>query len=193
LKYNFDKQEVKELIKRDPKFLIFKSTQFDNVIKHLNSLDIKPAQIFEMIKQYPDILLSNRYSILEKKLELFNDLNLNKATIRNLIKRYPFILLKSYNSFVKKVLYFNDMGMKIESTDIYPLIYVFNLDTDIKPRCEIMKKYNKWIPFKEAFSLTADQFAEKMGVNKSEFDSYASPSLLHERDVFFRYSKYLTY
>jgi hypothetical protein len=83
--------------------------------------------------------------------------------------------------------------MKIENTDIYPIIYVFNLETDIKPRCEIMKKYNKWIPFKEAFSLPLDQFAEKMGVKKSEVDSLTSPSMLHERDIFFRYSKYLTY
>ena len=181
------------LIKRDPKFLIFRYTQVENIIKQLSAFDIKPSQTFELVKQYPDILISNRYSILEKKLELFTDLNLNKSTIKNLIKRYPFILLKSYNSFVRKILYFNDLGMKIESIDIYPIIFLFNLETDIKPRCEIMKKYNKWIPFKEAFSLTPEQFAERMGVNNSEYDNNSSPSLLNERDIFFRYSKYLTY
>ncbi len=181
------------MIQKDPKFLLFNSSQIHNILKYLNSYDIKPQYTLEIFKQYPDLLISNRYSLLEKKLELLNDLNMKKSTIRNLIKRYPFILLKSYNSFIKKILYFYDLNIKIEETDIYPVIFVFDLETDIKPRCELMKFHNKWIPLKEAFSLSFEEFIERLGLTKDNYKKHSSESPLRERDVLFRYSKYLTF
>ena len=36
--------------------------------------------ILDIIKQYPDLLLSNRYSMLRKKMDLFETLKMNKDT-----------------------------------------------------------------------------------------------------------------
>jgi hypothetical protein len=157
----------------------------------LKGINLTEEEIFGIIKICPDIMISNRYSILMKKLELFGKLNINKNTIKSLILKYPFILVKSYNSFIKKVFYFNDLGLKIENIDIYPLIYLYNLATDIKPRCEVMKKYNKWIPLKEAFSISPADFQQRLGISAQEYEGYKEDSPLHERDLLFRYSKYL--
>jgi hypothetical protein len=116
---------------------------------------------------------------------------MSKMTVKNFIQRYPFILVKSYNSFIKKVVYFSELGFKIENIDIYPLIYAFNLATDIKPRCEVMKMQNKWIPFNEAFSISPTEFQSKLGVSSQEYENLKEASPLHERDLMFRYSKYL--
>jgi hypothetical protein len=179
------------LIEKDSKCFLFKVEQFNNVIALLKDHDLTDEEVFNIIKSCPDILISDRYSILTKKFKLFADLNINKSTIKNLILKYPFILVKSYNSFIRKVVYFNELELKIENIDIYPLIYVFNLATDIKPRCEVMKKCNKWIPFKEAFSISPSEFQSRMGITATEYDSFVEPSPLHERDLMFRYSKYL--
>jgi hypothetical protein len=128
---------------------------------------------------------------LRKKFGLFTELGINKKTVKTLLLKYPFVLVKSYNSFIKKILYFNQIGLKIENIDIYPLIYVFNLATDIKPRCEVMRKYNKWLPFKEAFSISPEEFQKRMGISNQEYEGFTEPSPLQERDLMFRYSKYL--
>jgi len=80
--------------------------------------------------------------------------------------------------------------MNIEEIDIYPLIYLYDLKRDIKPRCELMKKMNNWIPFKEAFSMSVEDLAKRLGtVNNINVDDSAP---LFERDLLFRYSKYYT-
>ncbi len=183
----WDKKEFYDFIIQNPKVFLFKHTQIINVISLITQYKIKSSEVFEILKKYPDLLIANRYSMLEKKLELFDLLKLRKSTIRNLIKTYPFILLKSYNSFVNKVYYFkNDLGIHIEDIEIYPIIFVFNLNKDIKPRCELMKKYNKWIPFKEVFSLTPEEFINRIGAKKEDYVEYESGPL-HERDIMFRY------
>jgi hypothetical protein len=190
--YKLDKKEWFEVVKKNPKVFLFRHSQINNIMNNLSEYKIKPKETFEFIKQYPDLLLINRHNLLIKKLELFQTLGMNKATIRNLIKTYPFILLKSYNSFINKVLYFTyELDMRIEDIDIYPIILVYNLERDIKPRCNLMKKYNKWIPFKEAFSMTPEEFAKKINISPSEFIE-GDPSPLFERDLMFRYSKYYT-
>lgn len=190
----FDRKEWRALIEKDPRVYLFRHTQMTNVVSLLRYHGVSNKEAFEIIKQYPDFLLANRYDLLRKKFALFNQLKLNKSTIRNLIKLYPFIMLKSYNSFVNKVFYFHqELKMDIEDIDIYPLIYVYNLQKDIKPRCELMKKYNKWLPFNEAFSMSIEDLAEKLNVkaeDKAIKPSDASP--LQERDLLFRYSKYHT-
>jgi hypothetical protein len=187
-----DRKEWREIIKANPKVFLFRHTQLTNVVSQLTKYGLKAKEVFEIIKVYPDLLLANRYSMLRKKLELFEQLKMNKDTIRNLIREYPFILLKSYNSFINKVFYFNkELKKDIEDIDIYPLIYCYSLKDDIKPRCEIMKKANKWLPFAEAFSITVDQLAEKLGVDKKDIISTEDKGLF-ERDLMFRYSKYIT-
>jgi hypothetical protein len=162
-----------------------------NVFALLSQMGLKSKDTFEFVKIYPDLLLANRYNILQKKLLLFGDLQMNKSTIKSLIKTYPFILLKSYNSFIDKVFYFSkELNMNIEEVDIYPLIFLYDLKRDIKPRCEIMKKMNKWIPFKEAFSISVEDLAIKLGAGSVEEIENSAP--LYERDLLFRYSKYLT-
>jgi hypothetical protein len=154
-------------------------------------MGIKTKETFELVKVYPDLLLANRYNILKKKLLLFQDLQMNKSTIKNLIKNYPFILLKSYNSFIDKVFYFSkELNMNIEEIDIYPLIYLYDLNRDIKPRCELMKKMKKCIPFKEAFSMSVEDLANKLGASNPASVGDSGP--LYERDLLFRYSKYYT-
>jgi hypothetical protein len=82
--------------------------------------------------------------------------------------------------------------MNIEEIDIYPLIYLYDLNRDIKPRCELMKNMNKWITFKEAFSMSVEDLAKRLGTvnNVNVVDSTSAP--LFERDLLFRYSKYYT-
>lgn len=162
-----------------------------NVFALMSKIGLKSKETFEFVKIYPDLLLANRYNILQKKLLLFSDLQMNKSTIKSLIKTYPFILLKSYNSFIDKVFYFSkELNMNIEEVDIYPLIFLYDLKRDIKPRCEMMKKINKWIPFKEAFSMSVEDLAIKLGASSVEKIGDSAP--LYERDLLFRYSKYLT-
>ena len=188
----FNRQEWRKVIEQNPKVFLFKHTQVTNVVVLLTQQGLKGQEVFEFIKEYPDLLLANRYSLLKNKLALFEQLKMNKDTQRNLIKSYPFILLKSYNSFINKVFYFNkELKMDIEEVDIYPLIYTFNLNRDIKPRCELMKKYNKWLPFSEAFSMSVEDLAKKLGEENVEV-SKEDGSPLYERDLLFRYSKYLT-
>lgn len=188
----FDRKEWREIIQRNPKVFLFRHTQLTNVVSQLTKYGLKAKEVFEIIKVYPDLLLANRYSMLKKKLELFEQLKMNKDTIKNLIKEYPFILLKSYNSFINKVFYFNkEIKIEIEDLDIYPMIYCYSLKNDIKPRCELMKKANKSIPYSEAFSMTLDQLAEKLGVDKKDIAG-AEDKGLFERDLMFRYSKYIT-
>jgi hypothetical protein len=162
------------------------------VISLLNKKGIKPNETIKFIADYPDLLLANRYSMLRKKLDLFKELKMNNDTIKNLVRTYPFILLKSYNSFINKVFYFSKEHKKdVEDIEIYPLIYVFNLNKDIRPRCEMMKKTGKWIPLNEAFSMSVEDLAQKLGLDKKEIPSYEDSSL-HERDLLFKYSKYIT-
>jgi len=187
-----DRKEWRQIIEKDPRVFIFRYTQLINIEKLLSNYGIRKTEIFEFIKQYPDLLMANRYDLLRKKLQLLEELKLNKTTIKNLIKSYPFILLKSYNSFVNKVFYFNnELRMDIEDIDIYPLIYVFNLERDIKPRCELMKKYNTWLPFSQVFSLSMPELAEKLGAKQEEISLQGTP-LSNERDLLFKYSKYHT-
>ena len=138
------------------------------------------------------MILSNRHSLLNKKLKLLDELVPQKSTVRTLIRMYPFILLKSYNSFVRKILYFNkELEKNILELEIFPIIFVFNFNKDIKPRCELMRKYNKWIPFKSAFSLTPEDFVQKIGVDLKEYESFKEDSSpLYERDLLYRYNKY---
>jgi hypothetical protein len=189
--FNTERKEWREVIERNPNIFIFKHTQLKNVFSILSQLGIKAKETFEFVKIYPDLLIANRYNILKKKLLLFGDLQMNKSTIKNLIKSYPFILLKSYNSFIDKVFYFSkELNMNIEEIDIYPLIYLYDLNRDIKPRCEMMKQMKKWIPFKEAFSMSVEDLAKKLGaVNPT---SVGDSGPLYERDLLFRYSKYYT-
>ena len=180
------------MIEQNPKVFLFKQTQLTNVVSLLTKQGLKSKEVFEFIKEYPDLLLANRYSLLKNKLELFEQLKMNRDTVKNLVLTYPFILLKSYNSFINKVFYFNkELRMDIEEIDIYPLIYAYNLNRDIKPRCELMKKYNKWLPFSEAFSMSVEDLAKKLGEENYQVQS-DSGSPLYERDLLFRYSKYLT-
>jgi hypothetical protein len=172
---------------------LFRYSQINNVVDLLRKYDLKYNEILQLIKDYPDLLISNRYSILKQKIDLFDQLNMEKSTVRNLIRNFPFIILKSYNSFIRKILYFKNLQINITEMDIYPVIFVYNLNRDIKPRCELMKKHNKWIPFKEAFALSPDEFCKRLSVERKEFDElYHDSSPLFERDLTFRYSKYLT-
>ncbi len=153
--------------------------------------DIRAGETFDLIEKYPELLLSNRYSLLRKKLALLNELIPQKSTVRTLIKMYPFILLKSYNSFIKKILYFNkELEKNILDLDIFPIIFVFNFNRDIKPRCELMRKYNTWIPMKEAFGLNPEEFVKKIGGSIQEYNSFVESSPMYERDLLYRYNKY---
>ncbi len=188
-----NKQEFINFFEKDPKLFLFKSTHFKIIFSSLKKYDIKSQEVFSIIKQYPEMLIANRESLLEKKLKLLDELIPQKSTMRTLIRMYPFILLKSYNSFVKKVLYFNkELEKNILDLDIFPIIFVFNFNTEIKPRCELMRRMNSWMPFKEAFSLTPEEFTKKLNVDLSEFEKLKEDSSpLYERDLLFRYNKYI--
>lgn len=188
-----DKQEFKNFFEKDSKLFLFKSSHFKIIFSSLKKYDIKSQEVFSMIKQYPEMLIANRESLLEKKLKLLDELIPQKSTMRTLLRMYPFILLKSYNSFVKKVLYFNkELEKNIIDLDIFPIIFVFNFNTEIKPRCELMRRLNSWMPFKEAFSLTPEEFTKKLNVDLIEFERLKEDSSpLFERDLLFRYNKYI--
>ncbi len=188
----FDRKVWRGIIERNPKVFLFKDTQITNVVSCLTSKGLSSKEILQFMNDYPDLLLANRYSMLKEKMLLFDALKMNKDTVKSLVRAYPFILLKSYNSFINKVFYFSkELKKDIEETDIYPLIYTFNLNKDIKPRCELMKKYDKWIPLNEAFSMSVEELAAKLEVDVKEITK-EEDSPLNERDLLFKYSKYLT-
>jgi len=189
--FGLKKEEFKIFIERDSKLFLFKSSHFKNIFSFLKMYDIRAGETFDLIEKYPELLLSNRYSLLRKKLALLNELIPQKSTVRTLIKMYPFILLKSYNSFIKKILYFNkELEKNILDLDIFPIIFVFNFNRDIKPRCELMRKYNTWIPMKEAFGLNPEEFVKKIGGSIQEYNSFVESSPMYERDLLYRYNKY---
>lgn len=186
------KEEFIQFIERDSKLFLFKSSHFKNIFSYLKKYDIKAGETFNIIKRHPELIFANRHSLLRKKLQLLDDLITQKSTMRSLIKLYPFLLLKSYNSFVKKILYFNkELEKNILDLDIFPIIFVFNFQQDIKPRCQLMRRYNKWIPFKEAFALPVEDFVNQVGGTIEEFNSLIeNPSPLYERDLLYKYNKY---
>lgn len=188
-----NKEEFIEFFEKDSKLFLFRSTHFRIIFSALKKYDIKSKEVFQMIKEYPEMLIANRESLLEKKLKLLEELIPQKSTIRTLIRMYPFIILKSYNSFVKKILYFNkDLEKNILELDIFPIIFVFNFNTEIKPRCELMRRMNLWMPLKEAFSLSPEEFTKKLGVEIAEYEKLKEdPSPLYERDLLYRYNKYI--
>lgn len=190
--FGLKKEEFREFIEKDPKLFLFRSSHFKNIFIFLKKYDIKASETFNLLKKYPELVLANRYSLLVRKINLLNELIPQKSTIRTLIKMYPFILLKSYNSFVKKILYFNkELEKNILDLDIFPMIFVFNFHRDIKPRCELMRRYNNWIPLKEAFGLSAEEFTKKIGASQEEYNSFVEDSSpLYERDLLFRYNKF---
>lgn len=186
-----NRQDFREIIEKNCKVFLFRHTQVTNVVTLLTKQGLRTKEVFNILKEYPDLLLANRYDLLRQKLQLFAELRINQSSIKNLVLNYPFILLKSYNSFINKVFYFKkELKMDIETIDIYPLIYVYNLERDIKPRCELMKKYNNWLPFSEAFAMTVDELALKLGANQTEVTKV--DDFNYERDLLFRYSKYVT-
>jgi hypothetical protein len=65
------------------------------------------------------------------------------------------------------------------------------LNRDIRPRCELMKKHNKWLPMSEAFSMSVEELADKLGIDRKEI-KVEPIGPLYERDLLFRYSKYIT-
>lgn len=190
--YGLKKEEFKEFIEKDSKLFLFKSSHFKNIFTFLKFYDIKAGETFNLMKKYPELILANRYSLLKKKLNLLNELIPQKSTLRTLIKMYPFMLLKSYNSFIKKILYFNkELEKNILELDIFPIIFVFNFHKDIKPRCELMRKYNNWIPLKEAFALNSEDFVKQIGGSIEEYNSFVEDSSpLYERDLLYRYNKF---
>ena len=190
--FGLKKEEFREFIEKDPKLFLFKSSHFKNIFMYLKTFDIKASETFNILKKYPELVLANRHSLLMKKISLLNELIPQKSTIRTLIKMYPFILLKSYNSFVRKILYFNkELEKNILELDIFPMIFMFNFQRDIKPRCELMRKYNNWIPLKEAFALSAEEFTKKLGASIDEYNLLVEDSSpLFERDLLYRYNKY---
>lgn len=190
--FGLKKEEFREFIEKDPKLFLFRSSHFKNIFLYLKKFDIKAGETFNILKKYPELVLANRHSLLMKKINLLNDLIPQKSTIRTLIKMYPFILLKSYNSFVRKILYFNkELEKNILELDIFPIIFVYNFQRDIKPRCELMRKYNNWIPLKEAFALPAEDFTKKIGASVDEYNSLVEDSSpLYERDLLYRYNKF---
>jgi hypothetical protein len=190
--FGLKKEEFIEFIEKDPKLFLFRSSHFKNIFIFLKKFDIKASETFNILKVFPELVLANRHSLLIKKITLLNDLIPQKSTMRTLIKMYPFILLKSYNSFVRKILYFNkELEKNILDLDIFPIIFVFNFYRDIKPRCELMRKYNNWIPLKEAFALSTEEFTKKVGGSLEEYNSFVEDSSpLYERDLLYRYNKY---
>lgn len=190
--FGLKKEEFREFIEKDSKLFLFRSSHFKNIFMYLKRFDIKASETFNILKKYPELVLANRHSLLMKKINLLNELVPQKSTIRTLVKMYPFILLKSYNSFVKKILYFNkELEKNILELDIFPIIFIFNFQRDIKPRCELMRKYNNWIPLKEAFALPPEEFTKKIGASLDEYNSFVEDSSpLHERDLLYRYNKY---
>ncbi len=217
----FPQNEWLEVIKTNPRVFLFKYTQIKNIQKFLFKYNICNNELFKIIKEYPDLLIANRYDMLRRKLALFEDLKINSVTIGNLIKAYPFVLLKSYNSFINKVYYFHkELKMDIEKIDIYPLIYVYNLERDIKPRCGLMKEYNVWVKFSEAFSMSVDELEVRLreigdvdkdkdnnnnnnrndvdkdnnrnDVDRDREEKAVPKAVANERDLLFRYNKYHT-
>lgn len=126
-------------------------------------------------------------------MQLLEKLNLENSTIRNLIRNFPFLLLKSYNSYVRKLQYLKSVNMDLSEIDIFPVIFCFNLNSEIKPRIELMRTKNKYLPLKLVFAMDKTDFVNAINAKTEEYDKLVQDPAPHfERDLTFRYSKYLS-
>jgi hypothetical protein len=83
--------------------------------------------------------------------------------------------------------------MNINEMEIFPVIFCYNLNTEIRPRIELMRSKNKFIPLKQAFSLDKKEFAKVINASEDDFNKLVrDPAPQYERDLTFRYSKYLS-
>ena len=64
-----DKEEFINFFEKDSKLFLFKSSHFKIIFSSLRKYDIKSKEVFSMIKQYPEMIIANRESLLEKKLK----------------------------------------------------------------------------------------------------------------------------
>ena len=74
---------------------------------------------------------------------------------------------------MNKVNYYNNcFDSKLQNSEIFPFLFLFNLRKDIVPRYlrhnqrfEIIKKYNRMFDLKTAFELTPEKFVDLIGAD----------------------------
>lgn len=207
------KLKLFEFIKTNP-YMFFTST--DNlemmfkVFKEKLGVDSHLA--FYLIVRCPDILYLNTHNLFEKKIDLLLKLDMDRFQVKHLIKHYPFMLVKSFSSYIKKYSFIkNDCGYKLNGDlDIYPLILIFDFNTEILPKLTILKKIedfqntvksgltrisdndqkNKYfnsrlISVSRAFSLTKEKFCEEVNINLEEYDALIGQEDNNKSDLLF--------
>lgn len=205
-KYNVKKQDIDsqkfmvfDFIKINPCILIGSAEKFLDIFNLFREkIGLHYNQTLNILSKTPDIMLTNKNGLLEKKIDLLLKLSMNKYVIKQLVKSYPFILLRSFNSFIKKHEFLkNTIGYKLDGDlEVYPLILLFNFEKEIKPKITLLKKLEakqeelrkkasiasilqkeealskneKLISLPKAFSLTKEEFCNEIGAKVEDYD-----------------------
>lgn len=260
--------QIHKLLFLRPELLFFSAEKFNDIFTCLKEkLGIDYYLTLYLISKCPDIILSNRNGLLEKKIDMLLQLDIDRYTLKQMIKHYPFALLKSFNSYIKKHKFLTEFAgfnlsenkekinntdisledkallttdefeelnkLKVTKLDLYPYILLFDFHKEIKPKIFILKdiekkkilkeKANKIasfasnlkerdfednrtsIDYNEAFSLTKEEFCQKVNCSIDEYDQISKEEYnksimknkyniyLEERDLIFSYSKYTYY
>jgi hypothetical protein len=60
---------------------------------------------------------------------------------------------------------------KFENEKAFPFLFLFNLRSDIIPRFEIIKKYDRLYDIKKAFEMKPEEFLKDIGANMDVINS----------------------
>lgn len=147
-----------DFLKYNPYMLCTSANNFKQLFSIFDEkLGIKPFTTLNIIRRCPDVVFCNRHKLLEKKIDLLLNMEMSKYVIRHLFKYYPFMITKSFNSYIKKYDFLkNDCKYKLkEDLEIYPLILIFDFETEIKPKLSLLKLIEQAIELKKAKELLA--------------------------------------
>ena len=51
----------------------------------------------DLIIQYPELLIANRFELIHLKFKLFRSLDLDQQSIKKFILKYPFVIMKYHS------------------------------------------------------------------------------------------------
>ena len=188
--------QIFNLVRLNPNILVTSGERLMLIFTTLKEkLGIDYYLTIHMITQCPDIMFLNKNGLLEKKVEILLKINIDRFTLKQLFKKYPFMLTKSFNSYLKKYDFLKGLGYKLNGDlNIYPLILLFDFNTEIKPKLTILNNIklkleeikrmenlasfsksdldnfnSKLISINRAFLLSKEEFCKEVNVPEEQY------------------------
>lgn len=128
------------------------------IVKH--TLQLKATDFKTIIMKYPDFMYQHRKHILVKKIAMIMK-NSNKSVyyMRDLFMRHPELFTRSFASFIAKERFLKVyMGKNLKEEMSFPLLMKMNLNSHIKPRCELVYKRDQQFDLTSVLVGTDEEF-----------------------------------